>query len=113
MKSKKELKSEYKQQKPDAGVLQIKNNANGKMLIEAATNIQSKWNRHRTELRFGSHRNKALQNDWNKNGETSFEMIIISRLELNDDKDIDLNTELRTLMALIEDEVDIPQDLKY
>jgi hypothetical protein len=68
---KKVLKAAYKLQRPDAGVFQIKNNKNGMILIESSTDIQSKWNRHRTELRFGSHRNKILQKDWNQYGEDS------------------------------------------
>jgi len=65
MKTKKELKEEYKQTRPAMGVFQVVNEVNGKVLLEATTNMQSKWNRHQTELRFGSHRNKQLQKDWN------------------------------------------------
>ena len=74
MKSKKELKEEYKQKKPIAGVFQIKNIKNGMMFIEESSNIESKWNRHRTELRFGSDRNKTLQKDWNELGGRKFQI---------------------------------------
>lgn len=45
MRSKKVLKAAYKLKTPDAGVFQIKNNKNGRVLIEASPDIQSKWNR--------------------------------------------------------------------
>lgn len=51
MKTKRELKAAYKQQKALAGVFQLKNEKTGMLLIDAATNMSSKWNRHRTELK--------------------------------------------------------------
>ena len=58
MKTKKELKAAYKEMKPIAGLFQVENTQNGMVLIEGAADMQSKWNRHQTELKFGSHRNK-------------------------------------------------------
>lgn len=113
MKSKKELKDEYKQKKPNAGVFQIKNNKSGMILIEASSDIQSKWNRHRTELKFGSHRNKILQKDWNELGEESFIFSVLSKLEVKDDEDFDLNSEVILLRELIEEELDISNEMKY
>ena len=113
MKSKKELKDEYKQKKPNAGVFQIKNNKNGMMLIEAASDIQSKWNRYRTELRIGSHRNKLLQKDWSKLGEENFIFSVLSELEVKDDDGFDLNSEVKLLRELIEEELDSPNEMKY
>jgi len=81
MKMKKELKVEYKQKKPVASVFQIKNIQNGMLLIEESINMHSKWNRHRTELRFGSHRNKILQKDWNDLGEENFMFSVLSELD--------------------------------
>ena len=113
MKSKKELQDEYKQKKLNAGVFQIKNNKNGLILIEAASDIQSKWNRHRTELRFGSHRNKVLQRDWSEFGEENFIFSVLSKLEVKDIDGFDLNSEVKLLQEMIEEEMDIPIEMKY
>lgn len=113
MKSRKELQEEYKQKKPNAGVFQIKNNKNGMMLIEASSDIQSKWNRHRTELRFGSHRNKMLQKDWNELGEENFMFSILSKLEIKEDDNFDLNSEVKLLQEMIEEELNISNEMKY
>ncbi len=78
MKSNKELKAEYKQMKLLLGVFQVENTVNGKVWIEGSANIQSRWNRHQTELKFGSHRNRAFQEDWNTHGSESFVFSIVS-----------------------------------
>lgn len=44
MKTNKEFKKEYKQQKPTMGVFQVENKVNGKVLIEGSTDIPAKWN---------------------------------------------------------------------
>ena len=113
MKTKKELKEEYKQKRPAMGVFQILNKVNGKVLIEGTTNILSKWNRHQTELRFGSHRNKQLQNDWNNLGEENFKFSIISELEFEDDESLDLNNEIKLLKKMVEEEMHIQDEMKY
>lgn len=70
--TRKELKNQYKETKFPMGVFQIKNEANGKVLIDSGLNMPAKYKRHLTELKFGSHRNKVLQQEWNQFGETAF-----------------------------------------
>lgn len=113
MKTKKELKEQYKQTKSLAGVFQVKNNTNGKILIDESLNVGSKWNRHRTELRFGSHRNKTLQKDWNESGEESFTFSILSELIIKEDNNINLNSELKLLRHMVDAEIDILDEMKY
>lgn len=113
MKTKKELKEEYKQKKPITGVFQVKNMKNGMVLLEGATNVPSKWNRHRTELRFGSHRNKKLQEDWNLEGEENFSFSVVSELEIKDDDTNDLNDEVKLLLEMVEQEMGIAHEMKY
>ena len=113
MKTKKELKEAYKQKKPVAGIFQLQNKVSGKVLIEGSPNAISKWNRHRTELRFGSHRNKQLQNDWNTQGEDSFIFSLISELKIKEGESIDLKTELALLKELVMEELNIHDDMIY
>ncbi len=47
------------------GVFLIKCTLNGKSLIDHSAYMGSKWNRHKMELKFGNHKNRDLQNDWN------------------------------------------------
>ena len=83
------------------------------VLIEESTNMQSKWNRHRTELRFGSHRNQKLQKDWNDMGEENFIFSILSELEIKDDDNFNLTNELKLLREMVEEESSIPHEMKY
>ena len=113
MKTNKELKQEYKQKKPTMGVFQILNKVSGKVLVEGSTDISSKWNRHRTELRFGNHRNKGLQGDWNNVGEENFEFSIISNLDLDDNETLDVSKEVKTLEEMVVEELKIEDEMRY
>ena len=106
MKTKKELIEDYKKMNPVMGVFMISNNKNNKILIDNSIDIHSKWNRHRMELRFGKHKNKSLQNDWNLYGEESFIFDILTELKESDkDKDkVNFRKELKLLQNMIEDE---------
>ena len=100
----KELKDQYKQTKFPAGVFQIKNKVNGKIFVSGNMNLNKIWNRHKTELKFGSHRNKEMQNDWNKYGEENFVFEIISELNQGNEK-LDLNHELKVLTEMYLEEL--------
>jgi hypothetical protein len=85
--TRKELTADYKNIKFAMGVFQIKNLANGKILVESSPNLDKIWNRHCADLRFGSHRNKALQADWDAHGEPNFVFEILAEIDhkLTDD----------------------------
>ena len=83
------------------------------MLIEGSADISSKWNRHRTELKFGSHRNKKLQKDWKEAGEDKFLFSILSELKVEDDENFNVHNELKILMEMVEEERNIEENLKY
>ncbi|MCF8243839.1 MAG: GIY-YIG nuclease family protein [Saprospiraceae bacterium] len=104
--TRKELINDYKHLKPRIGVFQIRNTANGKVFIEGSTNLDKIWNRHRTELRFGSHRNKPLQQDWAAFGEASFVFEILSEIaQPEDGTPFDANREMKGLEKLFMEEV--------
>lgn len=105
MKTHKELKEEYKQMKFPMGVFQIRNIVNGKVFIDSSTNMNSKWNRHRVQLKIGSNWITELQNDWNKFGEDKFVFEVLSELEHKDDDSIDYKKELLLLEEMITDEL--------
>jgi len=113
MKTRKEIKEEYKQMKFAMGVFQVKNISNDKILIDNSADMISKWNRHKTELRFGNHRNRELQNDWNEKGEDNFVFEILSELKHDDKKEINYPKELKLLQQMVIDEMNIPEKLMY
>lgn len=109
MKTRKELKEQYKQMKTPMSVFQIRNTRNGKVLIDYSTDFKSKWNRHTMQLKFGNHKNKALQKDWNEFGENNFVFEVLSELKRKDEESIDYNKELEILQDLILDELNHEQ----
>lgn len=113
MKTKKELKEEYKQAKSVMGVFQIRNKVNGKVFIDNSTNIMSKWNRHQAELKFGNHRNKELQKEWNDFGEENFVFEILSEIEPKKEGHKDYNQEVKVLQEMILEELKIEDHKLY
>lgn len=107
MKTKKELKDEYKQMEFPMGVFQIKCTVNEKSLIDNSIDMKSKWNRHKMELRFGNHKNKDLQNDWNKYSEDKFIFEVLSGLKKSEEENVNYNKKLRSLQKLIIEEMKI------
>jgi group I intron endonuclease len=100
MKSRKELNREYLERPKPAGVFQVKNNANGKVLLGSNLNLEGALNGHRFTLKIGSHRNKPLQEDWNTYGEENFLFEILEVVQVKDDPNFNLSDEL-TLLEMI------------
>ena len=107
MKTKKELKEAYQQLKIPMGVFQIRNISNNKFLIDHSIDMESKWNRHKMELKFGNHRNRSFQKDWNEYGEENFVFEVLSELKGRDEKNINYNKELKTLQDMVTEELNI------
>ena len=67
------------------GVYGIRNSRDNKVFIGFSNDLPARLNRHKAELKFGSHQNPELQKSWNSYGESSFEF---EALELLDHQDI-------------------------
>jgi len=113
MKTKKELKDEYKQSKPQMGVFSIRNLENNKVYIDHGLDVAAKWNRHKMELKFGSHKNKALQSDWKNLGEEQFRFEVLSTLEHKEDQFVDYQKELKLLQRIVIDELNLSEEMSY
>ncbi len=115
MKDRKVLQAAYKEKKPLMGVFQILNTSNNKRWIEGSTNMEARWNRHKSELRFGSHRNHTLQQDWNKVGEAGFAFSVLQELKPANNEEISVNytKEVQTLEALVREELGLAEELLY
>ena len=97
---KKALTREYKESRRPMGVYQIRNTANGKLLVGVSVDLPSILNRHRGELRLGGHRNRELQKDWMEFGPEAFEFEVIDTLTPPERPDYDPRDDLRTLEEL-------------
>ena len=97
----KKIIKEYKNTPRPMGIFQIRNKANGKVLIGSSVNLPGALNRFRAELKLGSCRNMLLQREWEVFGPESFEF---SELELLEppagQPDYDPAEDLRVLESL-------------
>jgi hypothetical protein len=100
MKSKQDLKREYKERAKPAGVFQVKNLANGKVLLESSLNLEGPLNRHKFTLQLGRHVNETLQKEWNEYGPDQFVFEILEVIIVKDDPSFNLSDELTLLEQL-------------
>lgn len=93
----KEALRAYKDRRKPAGVFQVKNIANGKVLLGSSLNLEGPLNGHRFMLTTGSHRNAALQKEWNEFGPQNFVFEILEEVKFTDDPNFRLDDELTLL----------------
>ncbi len=103
--SKKELRRRYKEKNLVPGVFQVKNHANGKVLLGSSLNIAGPLNAHEFMLSINSHRNKELQADYHSFGANAFSFDILGIVKVTDDAEFNLEVELKTLEQLWLDEL--------
>ena len=93
-------KREYKQAKRPMGVYRIRNTQSGKSYIGFSIDLQAGMNRQKAELKFGSHRNSELLEDWKSFGESCFQFEVLDVLEQDDKAQADPMEELRILSEM-------------
>ena len=67
-----------------SGIYEIRNTINGHCYIGSTRNFSIRFYDHKKRLESGIHRNKYLQNAWNKYGESCFVFSIIECCELSE-----------------------------
>ncbi len=97
MVSRKEIKRAYKERKKPAGVFQVRNTVNGKILLGSSLNLEGVFNGQRFRLSSGRHSNRALQSDWNAYGPENFAFETLEVVQVKDDPNFDVNDELTLL----------------
>ena len=111
--TRKELTEEYKNLKFKMGVFQIRNTINNNIFIDGSSNLDKIWNRHRTELDFGGHRNKELQQDWKAYREENFVFEIMAELEEQEGSTLDMDKEIKLLTQMYMEELQPYGDKGY
>ena len=91
---------EYKQRRRPMGVFQVRNRANGKVLVGTSTDLPSMLNRQRTQLRLGMHPNKSLQADWTAQAGEGFSFDVLDTLSHVEQGDADADLRILETMWL-------------
>jgi hypothetical protein len=94
------LINEYRLSFPPMGIFSIRNKLTEKRLIGQSANLNGALNRHRLELRLGTHRNPALMSDWHLLGEAEFSFEILEQIKCRVEPDFDYSAELDRCMAV-------------
>ncbi|MBN1826422.1 MAG: GNAT family N-acetyltransferase [Candidatus Eisenbacteria bacterium] len=94
------IKRAYKEARQPMGVYEIRIEGEEKVFLDCTTDLRARFNRHRAELKFGSHRNKELQELWNGRGESAFRFSIIDELEHEEETASHVEEELETLAEM-------------
>ena len=95
-----QAKKDYKQIKRPMGVYRVRNTQNGKSYVGFSTDLQARMNRQKSELKFGSHRNKELLDEWKSFGEAAFEFEVLDELEHDENSSANPLEELRLLSEM-------------
>ena len=104
MKTRKEMKEEYKQMKFPMGVFQVRNKTNGKVFIGSSADLKAIWYAQKLQLDMGIHANAGLQKDWNEQGAANFVYEILEELKPKDDKSTDYTNDIKTLEKMVIEE---------
>jgi len=105
MKTRKELKEDYKHMKFKMGVFQIKNNINGKIFIGSSLDLMAIWHAQKLQLDMGMHQNGNLQKDWTEYGSENFSYEILDEINETKDNTTDYKKEVKTLENMIIDDL--------
>jgi len=93
-------KKAYKETKRPMGVFRIRNKHTDTSYIGTSTNLVAIINRHKTELKFGSHRNAELLSAWRTLGEAQFSFEILDELDHRDQDEASPEEELKVLLEM-------------
>jgi len=111
VKTRKELKEEFRQMKYRMGVFRITNLVNGRVFIGSSTDLVAIWHAQKFQLNAGIHSYEQLQKNWNQFDPESFSYEIIEDLNQKDTETTDIRHELTALEALVMEELQ-PYDEK-
>lgn len=82
------------------GVYRIRNSQNNTVFIGFATDLSARFNRHKAELKFGTHQNKELQEMWNLFGESALEFEILDVLDHDANSQSNVDEDLLVLAEM-------------
>jgi len=105
MNRKQDLKQQYRDAPPRAGVYVLRNLVDGRVLVGGSMNVDGALNRHRFELRLRTHRHDQLSADWARHGEAGFAFEVLDRVKPSNAPDFDPAHELQVLLALWQQEL--------
>lgn len=81
IKRKRQLLEEYKNRKPEMGVISYRCKRTGESFLGISTDTRADFNSTNMKLSTGTHPNKYMQDLWNKYGQDNFELSVVMVLK--------------------------------
>lgn len=101
MKTKKEMREDYKKKNFRAGIFQIKNKTKNKILLQTTFDLDKAFNSDIFQLNLGVHTKRELQKDWKELGKDGFEFSIFDELKSDETvSDQQLRQDLKDLLEI-------------
>ncbi len=100
MKTRRELKQEYRRTAPAMGVFVVRNTRNGRFQLQASSNLKAGMNRLAVEITPSTRPNRELLRDWETMGREAFEIRVVDVLEPKDEPGWDPTEDLEQLEAM-------------
>ena len=107
------VRERYQERKKPAGVFQVKNIVNGKVLLGSSLNLEGPLNGHKFMLTIGRHRNTALQREWDEYGPDKFVFETLEVVKVKDDPNFNLSDELTLLEQIWLEKLQPFDDRRY
>ncbi|ULH17150.1 GIY-YIG nuclease family protein (plasmid) [Deinococcus sp. KNUC1210] len=102
----------YKNFTPRLGIYRITHLPSGRSLIGWSLHLEGILNRSRFQLGLGGHPNKAMQRDWNADGQDAFRFEILDELKPSVPGD-EPTEDLKELLALWQLQLALPPEQRY
>ncbi len=87
MKRKKELLQQWKNRRPQMGVISFRCKETGESFLGISKDTKADFNSNRFQLSMGMHPNKRLTELWNQYGEGGFELSVVKILKYENPDD--------------------------
>lgn len=84
MKTKKELREEYRTMKFRVGIVGIVNKHDQRIFLQSSSDLDRAFNSDVFQLKAGMHPNTTLQKDWYELGPDSFEFLTVDELRIGE-----------------------------
>jgi DNA-binding HxlR family transcriptional regulator len=99
-------RQEYKLREKSAGIFRITNTATGKALLGSSLDLHGPLNSQEFQLTYGSHKNQALQDDFDRYGRDAFAFEIVEVVKPSDDPGFSVEAELERLEKAYAEQLD-------
>ncbi len=99
-------RQEYKLREKSAGIFRITNTATGKVLLGSSLDLHGPLNSLEFQLTYGSHKNQALQDDFDRYGRDAFAFEIVEVVKSSDDPGFSVEAELERLEKVYAERLD-------